>query len=80
MCVFVCPHIRYKRRKENWLTRKSYTQHVFRVGKKVITYRHLWRENWTELIVSHCTGLCFCSREKEKRRRKKKSCGLFTVE
>lgn len=40
-------------------------------GKKVITYRHLWRENWTELIVSHCTGLCFCSQEKEKRRRKK---------
>lgn len=34
MCVFVCPHIRYKRRKENCLTRKSYTQHVFRVGKK----------------------------------------------
>lgn len=33
-CVFVCPHIRYKRRKENCLTRKSYTQHVFRVGKK----------------------------------------------
>lgn len=76
-CVCVCPHIRYKRRKENCLTRKSYTQHVFRVGKKVITYRHLWRENWTELIVSHCTGLCFCSQEKEKRRRKKKILWAF---
>ena len=36
-----------------------YGLHALGDKKVVITYRHLWREEWTELRVTHCIRLRF---------------------
>lgn len=52
-----------------------HSQHVFQGGgeKVRIAYRHLWREEWTEQVVTHFIRPRFCLKEKE-------SCGFFTGE